>query len=278
MSASASDAERVIALVLDREPTRLRELEDLIGVTFERNALRPWRAVCPQSVAGISALAATFVGDSLVTLAADPDPELVRYQLRSEGVDVDALATSLLGEGRRWRRGAGEFSTSGKELYWELRAPVAPARSDADRDELVERIATLVDRDPTQTAIEETFGPLRIDGRAPSRVVYGPTWALQVMPHEGAPRRLRFELAPALPCAPLFAALGWRDIIVGRFGGHYLALHSGSHVRPFTAYCEAIGVFFDTALEIQAGDSFVHAFRDEIAMTRRIEVAIGARA
>jgi hypothetical protein len=110
-----------------------------------------------------------------------------------------------------WRDARGEwhlYDHDPSNAFWKLRdPPFASVRSVTEQAELIERIVAVVRREP----LDDIFNGLSIDGRWPQYFAAGPTWKLVARPVD-SPSELTMTLSPAMPAAPLVAALGSSDV------------------------------------------------------------------
>ena len=206
---------RICGLVIDREPITLGEFEAILGFPVPRVRNQPWRARVKDPIPGIDHVYAAFVGAGLEALRDDPDPRLDEIGLGAPGVDCAALAVALLGDrdGHTWQRGSGELAVRDGYLSWTRAVPAGP-RTEAEATELVANLAAMLDRDITFATLAEIFGAVRVEGRRHARCVRGPSWCVSVPLPQDPPYNVTIQLDPPLPCAPLFAALGWHDVVI----------------------------------------------------------------
>lgn len=218
MSDARTHAERVRALVIDREPTTLLELEDILGVTLPRSEPRPWRLRKRNPIAGVLDVRLAFLGQGVTALQRDPDPPLEHLEIALAEERCEELARAMLGapDGIGWTRAAGYLTASSDRLYWQRRHPVATERDPAEDAALVEKLVATVERPLTWPLLAELFGPLTIDGWRETWHVRTPRWQAHANFIQGAaPVLLSVTFQPRLVAHALVAALGWHDTVLG---------------------------------------------------------------
>lgn len=265
MTAARAHAERVRALVIDREPTTLVELEDILGVALPRSEPRPWRLRKRNPIAGVIDVRLAFLGRDLASLRADRDPPIEHLEIVLAEDRCDELACAMLGERSDigWQRATGHLTATSDRLYWKRRHATA-TESDPEEDALlVEKLVGTVEEPLTWPRLAELFGPLSIDGWTETWHARTPRWRAQALGIDAAvPTTLSVTFHPRLLAHALVAALGWHDTVLGFQPPSLLDGRTNAHPRTCDGKSVMLCFEYDLVKDLPPGTPYAAAFRD----------------